>query len=495
MSGSHGETSPLLENAIRSEDSASAQGSPPALHREPSTGPPRGIIDVATVLLIMSVSSFLSFAADTVILEDIICRKYYRDQGGFTKLPERSCKVAPVQSQVAIINGWRSVAETLPALALAVPFGVLADSVGRKQVLVLALVGLFMNDLSVRIVYWFGDILPMQLVWLGAIGAGAITLQSLAFVMVAELCPPEQRVAAFSLIQSSQLLAQFIFVPVGGFLTSVNPWLPMAFSSANSVAAIPAAFALLPDTGKRQNATENSTMDPDSLDEPHEGREAHSQHTADDDELSWLVKQMCALMACTRWVADNRKTVLVLACFFVFSFGTSSRDGSLFLQYASARLGWGLGQASVFVSLGAATNLVIHAIGVPALSTYLLERRRLTEMVKDKYLAQWSGLALMIGTLVISQASSATVLAMGQIVASCGLAFTITARSLITSMTSREHMATLYTFIAVLDYAGMLTGGPSSAALFDAGEAWLGLPYLVSSLSFALALGSITMAP
>lgn len=119
-------------------------------------------------------------------------------------------------------------------------------------------------------------------------------------------------------------------------------------------------------------------------------------------------------------------------------------------------------------------------------------------MVKDKYLAQWSGVALVVGSLVISQASSGASLALGQVVLSCGLAFTPATRSLVTSMVPAEHLATLYTFIAVADYAGALSGGPLSAALFDTGlrwgGPWLGLPFVMSAISFALALVGVTAA-
>lgn len=37
-------------------------------------------------------------------------------------------------------------------MLLAVPYGVLADRVGRKKVLLLAIVGLFMNDAWIRLV-------------------------------------------------------------------------------------------------------------------------------------------------------------------------------------------------------------------------------------------------------------------------------------------------------------------------------------------------------
>lgn len=107
-------------------------------------------------------------------------------------------------------------------MILAVPYGTLADRVGRKKIFLLAIVGCFLNDVWIRVVCelplslchlasifgprnltflncldWFSDTLPVRAVWFGGlwqlIGGGAATFSSVSFVLVADICPAEQR--------------------------------------------------------------------------------------------------------------------------------------------------------------------------------------------------------------------------------------------------------------------------------------------------------------
>ncbi|KAJ4381946.1 hypothetical protein N0V85_008637, partial [Neurospora sp. IMI 360204] len=187
----------------------------------------------------------IATAPSLAILQGIICRNYYEKGiitdsigvglGGLDGLPtnfeDDRCKIGPVQSQVAEVSAWKDVFEILPAVALAIPWGVLTDRIGRKKVLLLALFGMLLNEAWVRFVYWFPDIFPVRAVWFGglfqAIGAGSTTSTSIAYVLVADVCPAELRSTAFGYLLATTVVSRFIFVPVGGALISVDPWLAM----------------------------------------------------------------------------------------------------------------------------------------------------------------------------------------------------------------------------------------------------------------------------
>jgi MFS family permease len=66
-------------------------------------------------------------------------------------MPDK-CGVVPVQSEVAYVIGWEAAIENIPNMLLAVPFGALADKVGRKKILLVAIFGMFMNDAWIRLV-------------------------------------------------------------------------------------------------------------------------------------------------------------------------------------------------------------------------------------------------------------------------------------------------------------------------------------------------------
>lgn len=74
------------------------------------------ILSAAAVLLVLNMGSYVSLAAQTTILQDIVCEDYYRqvqpDHRNIT-LGEK-CKIDTIQSEVAYINGWKDVFEILP---------------------------------------------------------------------------------------------------------------------------------------------------------------------------------------------------------------------------------------------------------------------------------------------------------------------------------------------------------------------------------------------
>ena len=106
------EATSLLAHQSRPEISTQSLG-PRTLHVW------RAILSTAAVTLILSMSMHISLVPQTAILQDIICRKYYAEQNlnsGARHVPISvdKCKIEPIQTEVAYINGWRDVTETLP---------------------------------------------------------------------------------------------------------------------------------------------------------------------------------------------------------------------------------------------------------------------------------------------------------------------------------------------------------------------------------------------
>lgn len=78
------------------------------------------IVGFAFILLI-DLGGFLGAPAQTQIFENIICRHHYAQarhmpQQAVKDLDEAACKIDPVQTELAFINGWKDTFDVLPGI-------------------------------------------------------------------------------------------------------------------------------------------------------------------------------------------------------------------------------------------------------------------------------------------------------------------------------------------------------------------------------------------
>lgn len=99
------------------------------------------------IILLADFGGYLSAPAQIKIFEDILCRQYYSSSDD-----ESACKAAPIQSELAFINGWNDTFIALPSIFVAVPFGLLADRIGRKPCVLLGFLGVVLGDIWTRLV-------------------------------------------------------------------------------------------------------------------------------------------------------------------------------------------------------------------------------------------------------------------------------------------------------------------------------------------------------
>ena len=116
------------------------------------------------------------------LFEIAICDRYFQAEA----IDERSCKITPIQNDLAIVVGWRFFFDALPILLTAVLYGRLADTHGRRVVLFLSCLGLVCSLIWIVIVCYANRVLPIKLVW-----------ASSAFILVVSppiaYCPDETR--------------------------------------------------------------------------------------------------------------------------------------------------------------------------------------------------------------------------------------------------------------------------------------------------------------
>ena len=120
------------------------------------------------------------------LFEDIICKNYVLSINATSNAAgtlDNVCKSPVVQKELALVTGWKNTFDILPceyiqiiqyggfhvfervvlklgiAVALALPFGILADRIGRRPVTIMALASLCCSEIWSRIVctYLFSE--------------------------------------------------------------------------------------------------------------------------------------------------------------------------------------------------------------------------------------------------------------------------------------------------------------------------------------------------
>lgn len=93
---------------------------------------PRWIITVVLLCggaVLFDLSNNLGEVAEVALLEDMVCRDYYAKHvvNAVTSAAER-CKIEPIQTEIALLNGWRETFETIPGEFILEKRGVLRFS-------------------------------------------------------------------------------------------------------------------------------------------------------------------------------------------------------------------------------------------------------------------------------------------------------------------------------------------------------------------------------
>ncbi|RAQ41842.1 MFS multidrug transporter [Aspergillus flavus] len=448
-------------------------------------------ITACMVMLILDITSAVPTAPRMVIFEDIICRNHYAAWWDISKLGD--CKVKAVQGELALINGWKETFEKIPALLVSIPYGALADRIGRKKVLILALTGCLLCDTWVAIIQGlFPRVFPLRAVWMSGlwqlVGGGGALVISMCYTLIGDVCSPEKRTTAFSQLYAAVLISELISIPLGSSLISLNPWIPVLGSLGFLALAILFALLFAPNfvhsaPKPRDCESDIQTQGPNSV---------RSGKIRDRLSYTWAkVGDNC------QWI--TRDVCLMLGAFF--SCQLSRQVSGILLQYSSFKFNWGYAKASYLISLRSGINLVVLATLIPALKRLFTKIWRSRQAQSDKYITLISGLCLALGSFIIFLAASPGVLILGQIFSSIGFAFAVTAHSLLTAMVDPRHLGLANTGVTVTNSVGHMAGGPLLASIFQwglqMGGFWVGTPFLFTAvlLSIATLAVSISNAP
>ena len=176
-------------------------------------------------VLVLNFGFELILPAQTRVFEAIYCKAYYEKHepgligsDGGDGIDEKWCKVGVIQGEVAMLKGWQvtfdgigstglniplefdsplRLTSSTPVLIFSIPWGYFADSYGRKPVILLLSIAIWIKYAYIQLLCWFGGAIPLRLAWLSAIhtalGGSASVGVALIYTIISDVAPEGKR--------------------------------------------------------------------------------------------------------------------------------------------------------------------------------------------------------------------------------------------------------------------------------------------------------------
>ncbi|KAH6683352.1 major facilitator superfamily domain-containing protein [Halenospora varia] len=463
-------------------------------------------------VLILEVADFMQRAPFTRVLEDIVCRAHFAAKSSTAsrrwepEIPEEDCKIAPVQARLAMLRAWDVTFSSLPAVFLAVPYGALADKVGRRFVLFLALMGILLCLGWQFIVVYFHNFFDVRWFWAGnaffVLGGGSSMAVCIVFTIIADVVPEDKRAAVFFQIQSAVLLATIIGVPLAAYMMEKSSiWWPMIVGQGLILSGA-ILILFLPETlhvpGTEVTSSDSYDSLPGYSDANIENDERILLPLADPEPDTLRAESLSlsrkGLRGILRRIEDSRfvfstpsLTILALT-FFVGQLDIVMLQ-QLF-QLASERFHWKLAESSFLMPLYAVSNFVVLIGVLPGIYYLFSKYLDISSITKDLIVTRGSIIFLSVGALGIALSNVPALLFLASLFLTLGTGFNPTLRSLLTSLFPPTHTSRLYAVLAVINTIGNLVAAPALGKAYSYGLSlgglWGGLGFAVASAAYAL---------
>ncbi|RAL06660.1 MFS transporter [Aspergillus homomorphus CBS 101889] len=447
--------------------------SPPAAVSSPT---PSGkqilqvILLCASATLILDIGLTVVLAPKIRLFESILCQEYYRThdlQGLIRDIPESQCKTKEIQSAVARLIGWQTVFDSLPAIFLAIPYGALSDTKGRRPVLLLCFLGLTLSTAWTLLVCWLQ--LPLELTWISSLfqclGGGPAVATAVLEATIADVVPDDKRSTIYFQLQAAVLISDILANPLSSILMAHNVWIP-CFLGLSIQALGTILLMALPETLSFARAL----LPP-----------AESAHECEEEEQTLRGR----LAKNFRSIVSDRNVAGLVFGLLVLTISAESVD--FLLQYVSKRYGWSIAKSAMLLSLRAAVEFGLLLILGPLL-LFLSWPSLRDPQQRDLWVARVSLGFIVLGFLILSLSPTVAPAILGLIIYTLGAGFQPAVMSLLASVwkaSNPANLGSLYSTVAIILAAGGVIAGPLLSFMFQVGlrlgDAWVGLPYFVSA--------------
>ncbi|KAI9930843.1 hypothetical protein MW887_010493 [Aspergillus wentii] len=413
------ESAPLLRDSIRVAGDASVSEEP---HVIPLRLKQRIILLLCAFAFTTMLGDNLQPAALIQIFEDVICDDYYNmhpvppalnTTASSTYLADK-CKAQPVQKELALVRGFQQLVPVFAALLCTVPYGLLAEHIGRKRVLILNVVGI-LTALSwvLAVCYWrFASI---RWVWLSGVflfvGGGDAVNSSLVHVMVTDATDQAERAQIFLFLHAADVISGFFGPAVSAALMEKGyTWTVMLLSQGVLFSAMALLVRFIPETlDLRSTFSLNSELTSPRVAVSSTAKAANPIVAA----ISSVVTPLFSVLI------SNRQALLLLC---ILAPQTAARDlfTMIGLQYSSAKYSLSYSRGNILLSLFQGAQSLVVLVLLPLLTRLVADQRGWTAWARDRVYAIMSIAVTASGLLVIAVAPALGIEATGLLLVACG---------------------------------------------------------------------------
>lgn len=448
---------------------------------------------------IMMLGDNLQPAALMQVFETVICEDYYRRHPLLTGPLAQRCKIQPVQKELALLRGFQQLAPLFPALLCTVPYGLLADRIGRKRVLVLSGTGLLAAlSWTMAICYW--HFVSIRWVLLSGafllIGGGDAVLSSVVHVMVMEATDESARAQVFLYLHAADVISGFFGPAISAPLMEKGyPWAVLLLAAAILVSGTFLLTRFIPETlplRKQHMPRRNVHL---ILDPPRAIPQATrlgciqrlALHGTNMIKFANRLSQRVALVLgpFLNVLTSNRQALLLLA---LFAPQTAARE--LFtvigLQYSNAKFSLSYARGNLLLSLFQGAQALIVLVLLPLITRTIAEPRGWTAWARDRRYAIASMAVTACGLMIIGVAPALGVETIGLLLVALGSCTTGLLMSLLGGAVHPNQVSTVYSAAMSLSMVTRSVTGPVTSVLLvkglELGWNWTGLPFATVAL-------------
>ncbi|KAF5876927.1 putative mfs multidrug protein [Botrytis fragariae] len=463
------------------------------------------VLLLTTIVFIIGFGTYLVWIPSMRIYEDILCHRYYEELQGqsgvglSSTIDEARCKGDKVQEELNILTAVLETLKALPGMFMAVPYGLLADKIGRKPVFALSILGLLLSLLFEVFIMSEWMMLPIRAVWfapfLQFIGGGEKTASAIFYAIISDVTTQDERANAFLFAACASLSAELIAPTVAAAIMVYSPWISICCGVFVLTSGLLCLITFVPETlHLHTSQTTSSTLIPDDS-----SSEYISDSSSDFNEPLKPKRKLTITRRLSDFYTTSRPLLTLPVLLLLLPSMTrviGQQSIELCIRYISTRFSIPLSHASLILSLRALINILLLLLLIPFLSSFLITKFHFSSTHKDLLLARISSIFLILGALTIAISPSLRLTIIGLIIYTLGTGLVSLVRSLITGLVDQKHVARIFALIAVVETSSSLLAGPAVAGLYELGliwrgewTGWLGLPFV--GLALVCGVGSV----